>query len=389
MNVLIDCTQITRNKAGVGVYALNLIREVLGEQDSDMQVTLLVQDDDPDFLFCQEGVRIVKVKSSFFRLMPFRLLMEQLYIPWLTRKYKIDLLHSLHFSFPLLRTRARKIVTVHDMTSFIMPEVHVRIKIAYFHFFLRAANRFADALIFVSRSTEDDWRRYFPKYSKSSFVIPLGKSPSFRPDLSEREINLAFQKYKLIKPYVLYVGTIEPRKNLARLVTAFAQVAQFFPNHTLVIAGMKGWMYNELFQAVESLSLESKVIFTGFVAEEDKPYLIAGAEVFIYPSLYEGFGIPVLEAMACGTPTITSNISSLPEVAGDAALLVDPRDVDGLALNLRRLLTDPALRASLRQKSAFQASLFSWKRTADLTVEAYRTVVHEKLARSEMHSASV
>jgi len=181
-------------------------------------------------------------------------------------------------------------------------------------------------------------------------------------------------KYRLTKPYLLYIGTIEPRKNLTRLVEAFSRISEAFPTHQLVIAGMKGWMYEELFATIKTLKIDNKVVFTGFIDESDKPYLIGAAEAFIYPSLYEGFGIPVLEALACGTPTLTSNCSSLPEVAGDAALLADPTDIDDLASNIERLLADTELRNLLRENSLKQAALFDWAYTADQTLCAYRSL---------------
>jgi len=374
MKVLIDCTQIARQKAGVGVYALNLVEELLKHQSDELEVWLLVQDDDPDFLLLRHRINVIQVPARISRILPLRLILEQIYIPWLAWKHKIDVLHSLHYSFPLLRTRALRIVTIHDLTSFVMPEVHTRIKLIYFHFFIRAANRLVDALIFVSNATEADWMRYFPNTSRTRFVVPLGKAPIYSQNLPVDRIDRVVERYKLTRPYLLYIGTIEPRKNLTRLVAAFALLAQSFPMHTLVIAGMKGWMYQELFETVTKLRLDSRVIFTGFIAEEDKPYLIAGAEAFVYPSLYEGFGIPVLEALACGTPTLTSNRSSLPEVAGNAALLVNPESIEDIAFHLERLLVDSELRQSLRERSIVQASLFDWARTADETIDAYQMV---------------
>jgi glycosyltransferase involved in cell wall biosynthesis len=372
MRVLVDCTQTTRNKAGVGMYAVNLTRElVLLQRDHDLKLWFLVQDDDPDYGFEGDDVQIIKLPAKIFRLLPFRFLMEQFFIPWLVRRHRIEILHSLHYSFPLLKTRARKVVTIHDMTSFIMPEVHVVAKIFYFRFFIHAASCLADALVFVSESTRTDYRRFFPGHSKATYVTHLGKAPAFRPDLDPAMVQHALNKYKLNKPYLLYIGTIEPRKNLARLVEAFHQIGDSCATHSLVIAGMKGWMYEDLFAAVRRFNLETRIIFTGFVAEEDKAYLIAGAEVFVYPSLYEGFGIPVLESLACGTPTLTSNVSSLPEVAGDAALLVNPDSPEDIATGLRRLLADSTLRESLRNKSIARATCFSWRRTAQETFQVY------------------
>jgi len=383
MRVLVDCTQITRNKAGVGVYALNLIRGLRKhQQQKDLELWILVQSDDPDFSFEEDGTHIVTIQSRWFRSLPLRLLMEQIYIPWLLRKHKIDVLHSLHYSFPLLRTRARKVVTICDMTSFIMPEVHVPVKIAYFHFFIRAGSYLSDALIFISTSTQKDWKHYFPKSSKPGFVVPLGKALSFHPNIDPSEIDAVVRKYGLTRPYVLYIGTIEPRKNIARLIRAFAQLAEQFPSASLVITGMKGWGYAEVFDTVKSLNIESRVIFTGFADEDDKPQLLAGAEVFVYPSLYEGFGIPVLEALACGTPTVTSAISSIPEVAGDAALLVNPESITEIAEQLARLLDSSELRDSLRALALKQAALFTWERTASETLGVYRTVESWKSSKS-------
>jgi glycosyltransferase involved in cell wall biosynthesis len=169
------------------------------------------------------------------------------------------------------------------------------------------------------------------------------------------------------KPYILSVSTIQPRKNYARLIEAFARIAnsQFLIRDLqLVIAGGRGWMYEEIFQTVERLNLRERVIFPEFFADDDLPALYAGATLFVYPSLYEGFGLPVAEAMACGVPVVCSNASSLPEVAGDAALYFDPRDVDAMADALHRALTDDALRADLRACGFVQIKQFSWEKAA-------------------------
>lgn len=170
---------------------------------------------------------------------------------------------------------------------------------------------------------------------------------------------------------------IEPRKNLVRLVQAFSEIASQYPETALVIAGMKGWMYDDLFEKVNKLGLESRVLFPGFIPEEDKHLLLCAAEVFAYVSLYEGFGLPVLEALACGIPTVTSNVSSLPEVAGDAALLVDPTNVEQIALALDRLLSDPELQQHLRETSILQAAQFTWKKMSLATLQVYRSTLYQ------------
>ncbi len=315
------------------------------------------------------------VPAKLFRKLPLRFLLEQLGLPLLLLRHRIKVIHSLHYSFPLVRFGTKQVVTLHDMTFFDMPEMHVALKVFYFRFFIRAAVRFANAIIFVSRSAQQDCKlRLGPSRGLSS-VIHHGKSAAFRPDLDPVSIQRVRDKYGLPSEFVLYLGTIEPRKNLTRLVAAFASGAKDHPSLALVIAGKKGWMYDRLFESVSTLGLESRVIFPGFIDERDKPFLLGGAYVFVYPSLYEGFGLPVLEALACGIPTVTSNTSSIPDVAGDAALLVDPTSEESLTNAIERLISDSALRETLRAASTIQAAKFTWKRTADSTAETYHTLI--------------
>jgi glycosyltransferase involved in cell wall biosynthesis len=372
-NILIDTTCITQKKAGVGIYAKNLIRHLLSSH-SDVHLYLLVHDDDPDFNYSgHPDVTMISVPAKLFRRVALRFLLEQLFLPFLLAKHRIHVLHSLHYSFPLLHPGVKQVVTLHDMTSFKMPEVHLPLKVIYFHVFIRAAVRYADKLIFVSNSAQQDCAAMFHLREQASTVIHLGKADTFTPSLGSSDH--VRHKYNLPPIFLLYIGTIEPRKNLVRLVSAFASISNLHKDCVLVIAGMKGWMYDDLFKKVHDLNIESRVIFTGFVSEEDKLDLIQAATVFVYPSLYEGFGVPVLEAMACGIPTITSNISSLPEIAGNAALLVDPTSEDEIAAALNRLLSNPDLRRELSKKSILQAALFTWDKTATLTMNTYRSLV--------------
>jgi len=372
MKVLIDCTQITKQKAGVGMYAQNMIAEMV-KAESSAELILLAQDDDPEMNFHgSPKVTMIFVNAKWFRKLPLRFLLEQFYIPFLAIKHNVDVVHSLHYSFPLLPLPCNKVVTVCDMTSYKMPEVHLRTKVVYFRFFLRAASYLADELIFISHSTQTDYLSYFHKDASCCHVVLLGKSAEFKDDLDPQHVAEIVQKYGTNLPYILYVGTIEPRKNLNRLVRAFAAAADKDSSYTLVIAGKKGWMYNSLFELIRELKLENRVFFTGFVAESDKPYLIRGAEIFAYVSLYEGFGIPVLESLACGVPTLTSNISSIPEVAGKAALLVDPYNEAEIAAGLERLMLDAVLRDELTTASIAQAARFTWEITAADTLEVYR-----------------
>jgi len=202
--------------------------------------------------------------------------------------------------------------------------------------------------------------------------------PITDPDTLARVRN----RYGLPERFILYVGTIEPRKNLTTLLEAYAALTSRVSNLQypisnihLVIAGRKGWLYEGFFRRLRELGLEREVVFPGFVPDEDLPALYSAAELFVFPSLYEGFGLPPLEAMACGTPVITSNSSSLPEVVGEVGIMVEPRDVRALAEAMELVLTDEGKRREMREKGLRQAARFSWKRTAQETLEVYRSVV--------------
>ncbi len=383
MRILIDATVIPLKKAGVGVYARNLIDSLTRNNDVN-EYLILAQDDDPELDFSDRPhVTTLTVPARMFRRLPFRFLLEQIYLPVLLWKRRVDVLHSLHYALPLLSFGVRRVVTFHDMTFFNMPEVHERSKILYFRSFMRASMRLADTVIFVSQSVlEDCLQRLGPPKGKA-VVIPHGKSERFRSIHSAAELNLVRHTYGIGGEFVLYLGTIEPRKNLTRLVEAFASIADRYPTLQLVLAGNRGWMTDELFRTLDALDLGSRVVLPGFVAEADKLALLSACTLFAYPSLYEGFGLPVLEAMACGAPVITSNLSSLPEVAGDAALLIDPLSTEALACAMDEVLSSSERRATMRKDGPVRAMQFTWTRTAALTAQVYASLVKSAQASGE------
>ena len=376
MNILIDATGITRQKTGVGVYAKNLL-DVLTRIPGTSRFFILAQDDDSemDFGDCP-AVTMLWVPARLFRILPLRFLLEQIYLPCLLLTRGIDIVHSLHYEFPLICFRTRRVITFHDMTFFTMPEVHERLKIFYFRIFMRASVRLADHIIFVSRSAMEDYKAVLGVPRGSASVIPHGKGQAFRPDIPVAGISEVSARYGLPKRFILYIGTIEPRKNLLRLVDAFSAVAAHDPDVQLVIAGKMGWMIDDVFREIDKLGIASRIIFPGFIAEADKSALLAACTLFVYPSLYEGFGLPALEALACGAPTITSNTSALPEVVGDAALLVDPTSTDSIFAAISTLLSSPELRNELHCRGPKQAALFTWERAAAQTAAAYEGLMH-------------
>jgi glycosyltransferase involved in cell wall biosynthesis len=269
---------------------------------------------------------------------------------------------------PPVRDGQRLVVTVHDLAFERFPELFPRNWRWLYRAGLRAAVKRADAILVPSESTADDLRSRTSVDPTRVHVTPL--APSLASSDGDAVDVLA--PLGVASPYVLSVGTIEPRKNLTRSVRAYRQVAPDVP-HALVLAGAPGWHAEEL-ETELARPGPGTIVRTGRVSEEQLDALYRGADAFIYPSLYEGFGLPVVEAMSRGVPTITSNTSSLPEVAGDAALLVDPTDVSEIAEALARVLTDPALAEDLRARGRARAAKFTWAATARATLDVYRHV---------------
>ncbi|MGC8779506.1 MAG: glycosyltransferase family 4 protein [Anaerolineae bacterium] len=309
-----------------------------------------------------------------------RILWEQTRLAALARR--LDLLHGLAYALPLA-CACRAVVTVHDLSFLRYPQAFRRLNRAYLSWITRAAVRKACRVIAVSESTRQDVIALYGVPADRVVVVPNGVAEAFRP--ADRSEVAAFRRRKgLPERFFLFLGTLEPRKNIERLLDAYAlflrdHAARMADRPCLVIAGAKGWFYEAIFARVQRLNLADRVFFPGFVPAAELPWWYRAADLFIYPSLYEGFGLPVLEAMACGTPVITSNASSLPEVAGDAALLVPPDDADALAGAMARVWHEPALAAALREAGLKQASRFSWQRTARETLAVYRAVLGEAL----------
>lgn len=305
-----------------------------------------------------------------------RILWEQAALPLLARQARLDLLHGAVNVNPAL-TPCPAVVTVHDLSFMRYPQAFPPMQRAYLHSQVRRSLRAARRVIAVSEATKQDVVELFGVPAIRIDVVPNGVDASFCPAPAD-EVEAFRRRQGLPQRYILHLGTLEPRKNLVRLVRAFAQVRAADlgqPPIKLALAGGKGWDYDAIFAEVAHQGLEQEVLFPGYVSDEDLAWWYRAATIFVYPSLLEGFGLPVLEAMACGAPTVTSNLSSLPEVAGDAGLLVDPTSVDALAAALLRLLGDAGLAAELRTRGLAQAARFPWSRTATGTAAVYRRVL--------------
>ena len=304
-----------------------------------------------------------------------RIVWEQALGPIAAWRDRLDLIHGPVNVLPLLAP-CPGVVTVHDLAFLAYPEAAGAAKQRYRTVLTALSVRRAARVIAVSAFTRDELVRRLGTPVRKIVVVHNAVDPAFTP-LPQAEVARFRAEGGLLERMVLCVGTLEPRKNLRGLLDAFARVAP----HTdadLVVAGGKGWLYDDVFALVDALGLTRRVRFAGHVPDAQLPLWYNAAEVFVYPSLYEGFGLPPLEALACGTPTITSTAAALPEVVGDAAILSDPRDPAALAAALARVLDDPALRSTLRDRGLRRAAGFSWARTAAATRAVYDDVLSRR-----------
>lgn len=299
-----------------------------------------------------------------------RIVWEQMSLPRQARRLRVDLLHGPAFAVPAVGG-VPAVVSVPDLSFRLFPAYHPRGRRLYLDLITRVSLARARATIAISESTKRDVCRFYGVAPERVFVTHLGVDRRFVP-LSEAE-GEAFRRQTGIGRYIYYQGTLEPRKNLRVLVEAFrALQAEGNAQHRLVLGGAPGWGYEMIHELVARHGLEEQVVFLGYVSPEDSPRWYAAADLFVYPSAYEGFGLPPLEAMACGTPVVTANTSSLPEVVGEAGVLVRPGDAMALAEAMAALLSDGARRAELGEAGRRRAMAFTWAATAAATVEVYR-----------------
>jgi len=351
-------------RTGTENYSLNLIRHLLA-LGYDHHYCL--------YFNCPPSCEL-RITNYELRIMPFPHLWTHLRLSWEMARHPPDLLFVPAHVLPIVHPRC-SVVTVHDLGYLYYPEAHRLLDRIYLDLSTRYNARAASHLIADSSVTKRDLiERYGIKPDKITVVYPGYDETIFQPVRDEEAIEAVKTRYDIVSDYILFVGTLQPRKNLACLIEAFSNLQSPISNLQLVIAGKKGWLYKEVFQQVENLGLEGSAVFTDYVPEGDLPALLSGARLFVFPSLYEGFGLPVLEAIACGTPVVCSNASSLPEVVGDAAVLVDPMDVEGLAMAIERVLGDEELRAKLIERGFEQAKKFSWERCARETLDVLESV---------------
>lgn len=299
-----------------------------------------------------------------------RILWEQTSLPRQVRRLRVDLLHGPAFSIPAAAS-IPVVVSVPDLSFRLFPAYHPRGRRLYLDLVARVSLARARAVIAISESTKQDVCRVYGVPAERVYVTPLGVSERFYPRTESEKAE--FLSRLGIGPFIYYQGTLEPRKNLLTLVEAYRRLRQTggLP-HKLVLGGAPGWGHEAIREAVERYGLEEQVVFLGYVSSEESPDWYGAADLFVYPSAYEGFGLPPLEAMASGTPVVTADTSSLPEVVGEAGVMVSPGDATALAGAMGSLLGDRARLAELAQAGRERALSFTWSATAEATAEVYR-----------------
>jgi glycosyltransferase involved in cell wall biosynthesis len=364
MRVGIDARLVYYSQAGIGQYILHLV-DGLAKVDKENEYVLLQSRKDDTTILKQSNFRRVSLWTpSHHRLERYALNVELV-------RLGLDVLHSPDF-IPPHRPSCRSVITVHDLAFLLYPHFLTRESARYYGHIDQAV-RWTDHIISVSESTKRDTIQHLGVAEDRITVVHEAANPVFRPmDRQEAREQIRY-RHGIEAPYILFVSTIEPRKNVPTLLRALWQLVECYKEDVrLVLAGGKGWLFEDAFSVVDELKLDRRVHFVGRVSSEDLLYLYNAAEMLAHPAFYEGFGLPPLEAMACGLPVIVSNVASLPEVVGDAGFLIDPHEVDELTVAMWRVLNDDGLRQEMRQKGLKQAGRFSWERAARETMAIYK-----------------
>jgi glycosyltransferase involved in cell wall biosynthesis len=370
VRICLDVSAAAQHRGGIGRYAERLAEALTRLPDLDLRLLYHGPRDTalPPTL-AGLPARHVRLGSKPWRTT--LAIANWLHLPLDRMVGPCDVFHATDHVLPSLR-RTATVFTVHDLAFLVHPETHLRSNRAYLGALMPRYVATATMVIADSESTRRDVLARYGVAADRVRVVPLGVEPTFAPVAPAQAQARMATRYGLTAPYLLFVGTLEPRKNLHGLIAAYRVLLQRRRDlPLLVIAGAEGWRYDEVYRLVQREALSSRVRFLGRVADTDLPALYSAAAAFAYPSLYEGFGLPPLEALACGSPVVCSDRSSLPEVVGDAALLGDPTDVGALAGAIERLLDDAPLRHALRQRGLARAARFTWERTAAATLAVY------------------
>lgn len=366
MNIIIDARMINRNLHGIARYTYELIKNFI--KFNDIKLYLLTYEDrffQEEFLDQNKNIKNINLRSSFLDIK------EQIELPFKLNKYKNKaIFHSPSFvSSPFIKCPT--IMTIHDLNHLRFPEYYTRFHEYYYNYIVKPSALRAKKILTVSEFSKKEIVNWLNCESEKVVVTYNGIDEKFKVIEKNDKLRDIKEKYGLPKKFILYIGNLKPHKNVANLIKAIKKIDQ---KVTLVINGKSN---ESLKKIIMENHVENKVKFIGYVDDNDLPILYNLAELFIYPSLYEGFGLPPLEAMACGCPVITSNTSSLPEVVGDAGIMVNPYNVEEIARAIDLVLSNENLRKEMIEKGLKQAQKFSWRKTAEETLKVYEEVYKE------------
>ena len=357
---------ILAQRTGTEHYSASLLRALSGLPDAqEAGILLYVNSDNP-----QSAIRDLQFELPAawrIRAIPFPRLWTHVRLSAEMLTHAPGVLFVPSHVVPLRHPR-RTAVTIHDLGYLEYPQAHTRLSRLYLHVSTWFSAHSARRVIAISEATKRDLVRHYRINPNKIAVVYHGRDPIFKPVHDEQQIEATAAEYGVSMPYCLHVGTLQPRKNLGLLVEAWTILRDTMEHPPqLLLAGKRGWLYDSLFDAVNKQRLGNLIKFADYVERDDLPALYSGALALTFPSLYEGFGLPALEAMSCGTPVLASNATSLPEVVGDAGILLDPNDARAWAGAVERLLSDPELRNELSHKGLARAASFTWEHCAQET----------------------
>jgi glycosyltransferase involved in cell wall biosynthesis len=374
MNILINALLLNNRFSGVQYSTENLLHSI-GELDPDGHtITALLPADYQGQLAERGSFHVAKEQVNAVNR-PARILYEHFRLPGYFRKNNFDLYHATGYILPWF-ANIPSVLTVHDLIALDYPQYCKTANALYFGLSLPRSIKKADKIIAVSYTVKQDIIRRFDIPEEKIAVVYHGVDPSFRKITSPVTLNRVRTKYDIPDRYILFVGNLEPKKNLHRLIDAFLllKTKKTIP-HKLLIVGQDGWKSKDIFRKIKTSGFASDIVFTGYVAREDLPAIYSMSSLFAFPSLYEGFGLPVLEAMACAVPVLISDKGALPEIAGNIFPQVDPTSVPNIAEGILRCLGDEALRAKNIRYGLERVKAFTWENTAWQTLDVYNSLL--------------
>lgn len=370
MRFALNAMQVRAAKSGVGQYIHALVEAMLRNATEDEFTIYCSASNVENYRYPAPNLetRVWGISSP----KSLRLLHQYAFLSGEIRRGAYDVFHGMSNFLPPFRA-CPYVVTIHDLSYYVHPERCPFVRRQYWYTMTARTVAVANAIITDSENSRKDIERFFPAAAGRIFVVSPAAHARFRKlEISREQSILA--ELKIDRPYVLFVGTLEPGKNIVRTIQAFDKIASEFPEHLLLLAGDRGWLYDEILAVAKSAGSADRIRMLGHVSDGAVVELLNFCDLFVFPSLYEGFGLPPLEAMQCGAPVVTSNTSSLPEVVGDAAITVSPDSVDEISRAMRLVLSDESLSRDLRRRGPDRARLFSWDRAAIETLKVYRDV---------------